>query len=96
MWLSLFSKPVKDKVNVDITVTIVAEVKSLVRASVTEMKGMLLQFMNKCYFIYILTNRNISKLFQNLKKKFFYKDTMESMHKTKIDNREEIDLQGNL
>ena len=42
MWLSLFSKPVKDKVNVDITVTIVAEVKSLVRVSVTEMKGMLL------------------------------------------------------
>ena len=42
MWLSLFSKPVKDKVNVDITVTIVAEVKSLVRACVTEMKGMLL------------------------------------------------------
>ena len=53
--------------------------------------------MNKCYFIYILTNRNISKIFQNLKKKFFfYKDTMESMHKTKIDNREEIDSQGNL
>ena len=41
MWLSLFSKPVKDKVNVDITMTIVAKVKSLVRASVTEMKGML-------------------------------------------------------
>ena len=52
--------------------------------------------MNKCYFIYILTYTSISKIFQNLKKVFFYKDTMEGMHKTKIDNREEIDLQGNL
>ena len=49
MWISLFIKPVKDKVNVDITVTIVAEVKSLVRASITEMKGILLWFMNKLY-----------------------------------------------
>ena len=39
MWLSLFIKPVKDKVNVDITMTIVAEVKFLVRASFNEMKG---------------------------------------------------------
>ena len=42
MWLSLFSKPDKDKVNMDITVTIVAEAKSLVRASITELKSMLL------------------------------------------------------
>ena len=40
MWLSLFRKPFKDKVNEEITVIVVAEAKSLLHASIIEMKGM--------------------------------------------------------
>ena len=43
MWLSLFSKPFENKVNVDITVTVITEVKSLLHASITEMIGMFVQ-----------------------------------------------------
>ena len=42
MWLSLFNKPFKDKVNEDITVTVTAEAKSLLYASITEMIGVFL------------------------------------------------------
>ena len=43
MWLSLFNKPFKDKVNEDITVTVTTgEAKSLLYASITEMIGVFL------------------------------------------------------
>ena len=36
MWLTLFCKPLNNEVNEDITVTVIAETKLLLHASITE------------------------------------------------------------